>query len=462
MKKFLLLALPFFIIVNAKAQTFGYFASAVLLGDSVSQNFYSTAPTSGVNAISTTNNFNSFLGSFPENPRALIIKGGEVKTWFNYFNSEGSAVGVCSVTLYFTVYLQGQRPPNPSFTGISLGYFDSCDNGAFPTGGPCSLGDKKWQTTGGTYSLSDYAPGNYVVEVYYDIAGTSSVDGENPCGEHVYDNNNSNPTNYTATFTITPALVAPTITTVPAKATDLCPGTSVTLTSSAATGNLWSTGDTTQSIVTDTAGSYSVKVTANGVSATSAATQVSYRACGRPASTMASAISSTKATISWAKVHCAAEYTLEYRKAGVTAYKKLIVADTLRKLNNLLPSTTYQWRVRTVCVEAPSDASAYTVLNNFTTTAGFALDNMAAHSNDGINIAPDPAHSSITVSFAGDDANTILQVVNAAGQYIIQKQITAFAGSNTVQLDVSKLPAGIYMLLVKTKNGVQTKRFIKE
>jgi hypothetical protein len=52
---------------------------------------------------------------------------------------------------------------------------------------------------------------------------------------------------------------APTIT--PSGATTFCTGDSVTLTSSAGSGYLWSTGATTQSIVVTTSGSYSVQVT---------------------------------------------------------------------------------------------------------------------------------------------------------------------------------------------------------
>ena len=55
-----------------------------------------------------------------------------------------------------------------------------------------------------------------------------------------------------------------------------CQGGNVTLTASAGTSWLWSTGATTQSIVTANSGSYTVTVTnANGCSATSAATNVS-------------------------------------------------------------------------------------------------------------------------------------------------------------------------------------------
>jgi hypothetical protein len=79
-----------------------------------------------------------------------------------------------------------------------------------------------------------------------------------------------------------------------------------------------------------------------------------------------------------------------------------------------------------------------------------------------VSVYPNPAHSSITVNFIADNTNTILQIINASGQRLMQKQITTFSGNNTAQVDVSKLAAGIYMLLVKTKSGVEMKRFVKE
>jgi hypothetical protein len=56
--------------------------------------------------------------------------------------------------------------------------------------------------------------------------------------------------------------------------TRFCEGGSVTLTSSSASGNLWSTGETTQSIFVTTPGDYTVTVTDNGCSATSVLTKV--------------------------------------------------------------------------------------------------------------------------------------------------------------------------------------------
>ena len=65
---------------------------------------------------------------------------------------------------------------------------------------------------------------------------------------------------------------APTVTAT--GSTTFCQGGSVTLTSSSATGNLWSNGATTQSITVSQAGTYSVTVTSNGCTATSSATTV--------------------------------------------------------------------------------------------------------------------------------------------------------------------------------------------
>jgi len=53
-----------------------------------------------------------------------------------------------------------------------------------------------------------------------------------------------------------------------------CPGGNVTLTSSSSTGNLWSTNQTSQSIVVSSAGNYSVKVTSGSCNSTSATTTV--------------------------------------------------------------------------------------------------------------------------------------------------------------------------------------------
>ncbi len=60
----------------------------------------------------------------------------------------------------------------------------------------------------------------------------------------------------------------------PSGAVSICQGDSLTLTSNSPLNNLWSTGETTQAIVVDTAGLYTVTVTVGGCTSTSPATTV--------------------------------------------------------------------------------------------------------------------------------------------------------------------------------------------
>jgi hypothetical protein len=90
----------------------------------------------------------------------------------------------------------------------------------------------------------------------------------------IYIGNCTTPTRTAVTATINPLPATPTITA--SGPTTFCSGGSVTLTSSAGSSYLWSTGATTQSIIVTTSGSYTVRVTnTNGCqSAVSAATTV--------------------------------------------------------------------------------------------------------------------------------------------------------------------------------------------
>ena len=72
--------------------------------------------------------------------------------------------------------------------------------------------------------------------------------------------------------TVNPIPATPTITA--SGPLTFCTGGSVTLTSSAATGNTWSTTETTQSIVVSTAGTYTLTVSANGCTSAAASTTV--------------------------------------------------------------------------------------------------------------------------------------------------------------------------------------------
>jgi hypothetical protein len=151
---------------------FGSFASAVKLKKSINcttqtEEFYNTSG-SGLNLIApVANDFNnSFLGVYQKNSSNLILKGGQIKT----FKSAGA--NVCGVKLKYRVYLTSSI--GTTFSQIECPFYDNCIGGSFPTLGPCNPGDQKWEEIGNNLDLTTYAPGNYTIELFYEVNGDNN------------------------------------------------------------------------------------------------------------------------------------------------------------------------------------------------------------------------------------------------------------------------------------------------
>jgi large repetitive protein len=191
-----------FSFTKVQSQSFGTFASAVWISDCNQSNFFNTSGT-GANLIGPAANVfnNANLGVHTQNSGTLFFRGGEVKTFKNPASSN-----VCSVRMFYRVYLQSGAPG--SFNTITLPFLDDCNvgTGQFPSGGPCAAGDQKWQrvindgttTPYAPVNLTTLAPGNYILEVYYDVAGSFTTTSQ--CNDVVLENNGGN--NYKASFSI--------------------------------------------------------------------------------------------------------------------------------------------------------------------------------------------------------------------------------------------------------------------
>ena len=188
-------------IIVTKCTTFGSFASATWLTTCNSNSFYNTTG-EGVDLIDDVEKkeFNGrFLGTFVQNSNNLKLRGAEVKTFKNV-----SLANVCGAKLYYRVTKQGAIPG--SFASLNLPFFNDCDvpNSKFPSGGPCKAGDQKWQKVlsdaESPIDLTTYAPGNYELQVYYDVSGdANSINTCDPNDLLVVDNAGRY---FTANFTI--------------------------------------------------------------------------------------------------------------------------------------------------------------------------------------------------------------------------------------------------------------------
>ena len=249
--------------------------------------------------------------------------------------------------------------------------------------------------------------------------------------------------------------------------TNVCPGKTVTLTSSAATAYLWSNGATTQSIVVNAAGNYTVTVSnSNGCTNISDPTIVTYQGCIKPTNPLVSNITSTTAKLSWAGApSCAIGYQLQYRKTGTSAWTSFILTSTNKNVTGLTPNTTYQWKVQTGCQQTPLIASGFINGANFTTAASFAIaeDNSKLTANTNTSLYPNPVKDNLTVETASKAATkAVFIIVSAEGKTVQQITAQLQSGNNKITIPVAELASGTYLLRINTNNGQQVMKFVKE
>ena len=194
--------------IAARAQTFGTNASAVWIEDCNQSDFYNTSNNSSTIGPAANSFSGNNFGSHTRNSGTLILRGAEVRT----FKAPGIA-NVCSATLHYRVYLQSAAPG--AFITMDLPFVDDCNVPSlqFPSGGSCIAGDQKWSrvipdgttTPYAPVDLTTLAPGNYFLEVYYDVTGSSTT--TTLCNETVTLNNGGS--NYRASFSIqSPVLIS--------------------------------------------------------------------------------------------------------------------------------------------------------------------------------------------------------------------------------------------------------------
>ena len=174
--------------------TFGTIASAILLDDcntAASGEFFNT--TSGSQTIGSAMNVfpNSDLGTYVQASGNLIFNGAELRT-FKTLTSN-----VCSATLNYRVYEFSSLPG--AFMTINLPLLEDCTAGTYPTGGAsCSNGDQRWQEVTSAIDLTTNVPGNYIIEVYYEVIGDN--DDPSECDDSLVLDNGG--VYYSASFSI--------------------------------------------------------------------------------------------------------------------------------------------------------------------------------------------------------------------------------------------------------------------
>lgn len=273
--------------------------------------------------------------------------------------------------------------------------------------------------------------------------------------------------NTVQTITVNPAPAAPTVT--PGGPTTFCSGGNVVLTSSAATGNTWSNGATTQSITVNTAGTYTVTATALGCTSPASAGQTitvnaldnaSYNyptnsICDAspnqtPTTSVAGTFSSTPAGLTFVSTatgeidvanSTSGSYTVTYTTSGAcpnTNTQTIVISGA--------PDATFSYAMPSYCTNGTNPSPVYGAgasAGAFSSTAGLVINSSTGE----INLASSTAGVyTVTNSIAANgscpaDAQTFSVTIAAAPTAAVSGGGTQ-CGTGSIDVTIALTGAG--------------------
>jgi hypothetical protein len=163
-----------------------------------------------------------------------------------------------------------------------------------------------------------------------------------------------------------------------------------------------------------------------------------------PAGLYADAITALGATLHWNAVDEADKFVVSLFTADFSFQKKREALTNMLEITSALePETTYGFRVKTVCYDE-GNISPYGDIYYFTT----GPLKQAEFFEQIFSVYPNPATDQITIALPDADAAVVLY--NISGE---KTGVTfVYTGTTSVSADVSKLPAGNYLVKIISGN----------
>lgn len=167
--------------------------------------------------------------------------------------------------------------------------------------------------------------------------------------------------------------------------------------------------------------------------------------CEPPGGLFTNNITTTKARLNWTPEPGAIQYEVWYKRTTAVNWKKKFVPGVNNKLNlkNLLCNTNYVWKIRTVCdtvgVDEKSDFSADQFFTTLMCREGEEMANDA-----GFAVFPNPASEHVQIELPSDGTWTVV-LMDMEGRTLY----AATTADANYDLDVSELPAGLFVIVVQ-------------
>ncbi len=182
--------------------------------------------------------------------------------------------------------------------------------------------------------------------------------------------------------------------------------------------------------------------------------------CIAPDNFMTTQLSNNKVRVEWSDYTYADKYQIFLRPAGSndgwSSMVTYFVGMNYRVLNNLLPATTYEYKVRSWCEVSYGPFSDLHYFTNAPASREMEPSGIV------VDVYPNPAYDEINVSYTiPEKSNIEISITDMNGRIVRVFEFNAEKGSHLKNVDIEELPMGYYILSIENNNVLESRKFVK-
>lgn len=170
---------------------------------------------------------------------------------------------------------------------------------------------------------------------------------------------------------------------------------------------------------------------------------------------------SVRPQLRWSQIKGTVKYEINLSKDPNNMLQKILRKDasdleppSFNIAPDLDPSTVYYWRVRAY---SNVDTSDYSPVWSFKTASPVGINQPEINSE--LTIYPTPADQELHIRiFSPKPSDQEIFVLDLLGKTVIREQVTLKTGYNELQLNISDLREGVYLLKLSGSDGVLTRK----
>lgn len=176
--------------------------------------------------------------------------------------------------------------------------------------------------------------------------------------------------------------------------------------------------------------------------------------CSVPGGLFSDNITATSAKVHWSTVPTADSYKVYYRISGAGAWTKKTATSNNKNLPGLMPSSTYEWKVKSNCGPESSDFSTIQTFTTLPMKEGFLEEDKL------ISVYPNPTSGKVLIWFEKTlSTPSNIYITDISGKYY--SQIYPLIENEMLQFDISNYPSGIYILKIITDGKEFIQKIVK-